>query len=84
MLMTDEHLTQIRRRADRYITWYGLPLSRDDVADLIAEVSELRAQRAHLLAQVRQSLWELGRLGTPAGDLVSADELGLLEEEVGQ
>lgn len=63
--MSEERLDQIAVRYDLWAT-YG---SRDalkpgDVADLITEVRELRAQRAHLIALNRQYLARLGGLGT--------------------
>jgi hypothetical protein len=70
MIMTEAQLSQIEHRARLYTDWWGLPLSRDDVRDLLAEVAELRALHAHLTAYVHQSLWELGRLGTEDRELL--------------
>jgi hypothetical protein len=70
MIMTEAQLSQIERRARLYCDWFGLPLSRDDVRDLLAEITELRMLHAHLIAEIHKSLWELGRLGTEDHELL--------------
>jgi hypothetical protein len=76
-LMTDIELDQITDRADLWIT-HGDPyaLQPADVAALLTEVRELRKLRAHLIELNHQSQAKLGRLGTPAADLVPAPREG--------
>lgn len=69
--LTNAELAGIERRADLWFRFGDrTALRAEDVADLITEVRELHADRAHLIALHRQALADL-----PLGEHVERDLL---------